>query len=141
MLRSRNKIKNWLKTLFSEKNIRKMIIYCLFISITYFVFLLFAPMLPQCILNKISRGSGYIVIATMLLVLCLLVYSFTSIKGFIFKFGIIGAIGTIIMYALWLAINYGAKHPHTSEIGFNASEITFNLSCAYLLLERQLFKK
>lgn len=129
-------IKCKIKDIFSINNMRKMFFFMLYVFIAYGLFLLFSPLLPEVIQDKISRISGFCVIVIMLILLFLLFYSLKLINNFILKLGLVGSIGTIIMYSLWLTIDYGSKHPYASATGFNISEMTLGLACSYLLLDK-----
>jgi hypothetical protein len=124
------------KKAFSVSNLKRMVLFMIIVFFCYLIFLVFSPLLPVVVQDKISRISGFGVIVVMLILLALFFYLFKSIKSFILRFGIMGCVGTIIMYSLWLTIDYGSIHPYASATGFNVSEITLGLACSYLLLDK-----
>ena len=131
-----NKIICNIKCIFSIANIRQTFTFLFFISFLYVIFLTFSPRLSPIIQNEICRISGIGVIFIMFMLLALFFYALKLIKNTIIKLGIIGCVGTIIMYSLWLIIDYGSKHPYASATGFNVPEITLGLACGYLLLDK-----
>lgn len=131
-----NNVLSKIKSIFSVSNIRRMFLFLTFVSVCYAIFLLFSPFLPAIVQDKICRISGFGVIVIMVILLFLFFHSLKLVKNFVIKLGLTGCIGMIIMYSLWLTIDYGSKYPFAAATGFNIPEIALGLACSYLLLDK-----
>lgn len=122
------------------KNVINLLFYSVFLSLCFIAFIFLYHNLPIYLQYCICKISGFFTIVVMLILLFLLFGSMKLIKSNITKLGMLGAIGTIIMYSLWLSLDYGAKHPYASATGFNIAEITLGIVCSFLVLDKIIKK-
>lgn len=119
-----------------KNNKKSILIYSAIIIAILIVTLLFLPKVSPDLKHLIAIITGVITICTTGAALMLVPLLIKKISSLLLKVIIAGCIYILIMYSLWLTIDYGSIHPETSAICFNIGQSCMAAALFYLILDK-----
>jgi len=98
-------------------------VVCVITMLVILVMGVLSPFLPVFTRETLAYVSGWLVEGTLIILLYFIIKDWIIFKPLTKYFLFIGHLLLIIMYGLWLCIDFGHNYPNISAIGFNVSTI------------------